>query len=451
VGDWTLGGEGPPIDRVGSGHALLALLVGAGFRPGAVARSWAGTVEREPMRSAPKRTTRTTWRRQLIALAAATAFVLVAGACSSDGSSSSSPTTAGGEAVTSRPTDPPGAKSATSAGTKPVFVIYYLWWDKGHWASHLGSDYPLSQRPLPLPASLDKTGCSTVTKYPGNVETDVSQGLAYDQSNPQTILGDVELAASTGITGFAVNWIGAGTTTQTPTSSSYNERLASLIAAVHQVNAQGKPFKLMLNYQSSAKTLTMTQFTNDFNYFLARYGTDPALDHTYSTRPEVIMAGTWKYTDADLAMIARKFRSRMYLLGDEKPSSWNAARASSLDGTTYYWSSQNPYTNAGSFKRLQSFAATVRRTRNPDGTQKTWLAPFTPGYDPMLLYKTPTCVPRNDGRTMHVLFDGNRASNPDGWTLISWNEISEGSYVVPLTRYGNAYLNDLRTIVHTNR
>jgi hypothetical protein len=345
---------------------------------------------------------------------------------------------------------PQATKAAASAGTKPVFVIYYLWWDKSHWASHLGPNYPSSQHPLPLPASLDSTGCGTVTKYPGNVETDVSQGLAYDQSNPQTILGDVELAASTGITGFAVNWVGDGTTTQTPTSSGNNQRLASLIAAVHQVNAEGKPFKLVLDYQSSAKTLTMTQFTNDFNYFLARYGSDAALDHTYSRRPEVIMAGTWKYSDGALATVAQKFRARMYLLGDERPSTWDASRASNLDGATYYWSSQNPYTNAGSFKQLQSFAATVRSTTNPDGTQKTWLAPFIPGYNAMLLYHTKVCVPRNNGQTMHAVFDGNKVSNPDGWTLISWNEISEGSYIVPLTRYGTAYVDQLRTIVQTN-
>ena len=396
------------------------------------------------------RTARTTRRRHLIAFAVATAFVVVAGACSSNRSPSSSPTTVGGQAVTGRSTDPQGTKAAPRAGTKPVFVIYYLWWDKGHWTSHLGSNYPSGQSPLPLPATLDGTGCGTVTKYPGNVETDVSQGLAYDQGNPQTILADVELAASTGVTGFAVNWIGDGTTTQTPTSSGNNQRLASLIAAVHQVNAQGKPFKLMLDYQSSAKTLTMTQFTNDFDYFLARYGNDPAFDHTYSPRSEVIMAGTWKYSDADLATVAQTFRSRMYLLGDERPTTWDASRASSLDGTTYYWSSQNPYANAGSFKQLQSFAATVRSTKNPDGTHKTWLAPFIPGYNPMLLYKTPTCVPRDNGHTMHAVFDGNKASNPDGWTLISWNEISEGSYVVPLTRYGNAYVDQLRTIVQTN-
>jgi len=378
---------------------------------------------------------------------------LVAAACSnsSNDSANPSPTSSGNgddAAASGGPTVP---SHAATAATKPVFAIYYMWWDGSHWTSRLGPNYPNTQIPLPLPASLDSTGCGTVSSYPGNVETDVSQGLTYDQASPQTIIDDVELAATTGITGFAVNWIGDGTTTQTATSSNYNQRLASMVAAVHQVNAEGKPFSIILNYQSSAKTLTMSQFTNDFNYLLANYGSDSALDHTYSARPEVVMAGTWKYADGDIATIAQQFRSRMYLLGDEKPSTWDADRASNLDGTSYYWSSQNPYNNASSFKQLENFAATVRSSLNPDGSQKTWLAPFTPGYNAMLLYNTTSCVPRNDGQTMRTLFDGNQASNPDGWTLISWNEISEGSYIVPLTRYGKAYVDELRTIVQNNK
>jgi hypothetical protein len=81
----------------------------------------------------------------------------------------------------------------------------------------------------------------------------------------------------------------------------------------------------------------------------------------------------------------------------------------------------------------------------------TWLAPFTPGYNATLLYHTPTCVPRNNGQTMKALFAGNSVSKPDGWTLISWNEISEGSYVVPLTRYATTYLDVLKSITQANR
>ena len=100
---------------------------------------------------------------------------------------------------------------------------------------------------------------------------------------------------------------------------------------------------------------------------------------------------------------------------------------------------------------MAKFADAVRQSPNPDGRQKTWLAPFTPGYNASLLYDSPTCVPRDNGETMRTLFAGNASSKPDGWTLISWNEISEGSYVVPLTRYGTGYTDILKVLALSNR
>jgi hypothetical protein len=402
----------------------------------------------------PPRPTTTRWRRLLGAAFVAT---LLSGltSCVGHGATHTTappPSTIPTGTTSSTPSALPSSSATPSgsptvpSGAAPVFAFYYLWWDRRHWTSHLGA-YPYNRTGEPLPASLGASQCATVSGYRGNVETDVSPGLRYDQSNPATIIDDVRLAARTGLTGFLVNWVGTGQPQQSPSASSLDTRLKYVISAVHQVNAEGLPFKIILNYQSSARRLSTTQFVNDFNYFLSAYGSDPALDHSFSPLPEVVMAGTWKYSDAELATISKPFRGRMYLIGDEKPSSWDAARAQYLDGTSYYWSSQNPITNAKSFDTLTSFAQTVRATPNPDGRPKTWLAPFTPGYNAMLLYHTKTCVPRDGGRTMRTLFAGNAASRPDGWTLISWNEITEGTYVVPLTRYGTEYLDVLRSIL----
>jgi hypothetical protein len=341
------------------------------------------------------------------------------------------------------------APHPAAADVKPVFIFYYLWWDQAHWTSHLGSDYPLGDSPDPLPATLNSSGCGTVNNYTGNQLTDVSQHLAYNQANYDTILTDVKEAAATGATGFAVNWIGTGAADQQAGDSIYNRRLADVFKAVAAVNASGTPFKVILNYQSSASKLTMTQFTNDFGYLLDTYGTSAVLDHTYSSLPEIVMSGTWKYSDSDIKYISEKFRSKMYLIGDEKPSSWDATRADYLDGSTYYWSSQNPYDDPASFAQLEAFAKTVREVKNPGGGTKTWLAPLTPGYNAMLYYDTPTCVPRDGGETMQKLYDGNAKSDPDGWTFISWNEISEGSYIVPLTRYGDLYVDTLADIIRS--
>jgi hypothetical protein len=325
--------------------------------------------------------------------------------------------------------------------------MYYLWWDRQHWTSRLGQP-TVNINNRNLPATLNSSGCGTVTRYPHNVETDISPGLVYDQSNPATVAQDVRLAARAGLTGFVVNWVGSGAPKQSPSATDLNRRLDYVFAAVHQLNSEGIPFKIILNYQSSARHRPTRQFIDDFGYFLSRYGKDKALDHSFSPLPEVIMAGTWKYSDADLASISTAMRKRMYLLGDEKPSTWDHAREMYLDGTSYYWSSQDPQKNSRSFATLKKFAATVRSVRNPDGRPKTWLAPFTPGYNAMLLYRTSTCVPRDDGQTMRALFAGNAASQPDGWTFISWNEITEGTYVVPLLRYGSKYLDVLSSIVH---
>lgn len=335
------------------------------------------------------------------------------------------------------------------SSSKPVFAYYYLWWSRNHWVDRLGPNFPYGVTPNPLPATLDAGGCSAVSRYPGNTLTDVSQGLAYDQNNREVIERDVRQAAAANLAGFAVNWNGTGTTNQTPTSTTSNQRLQWMFDAVREVNAEGIRFKLLLEYKSASRPST-TEMANDLNYFIGRYGSDPALDHSYSSKPELVWPGSWKYTDAEKTSISRAFRSRLYLIGGDK-NAWDANSAANFDGNTWYWPGQDPYRNPQSFGQVRAVADSVRSTGNPDGSSKVWLAPLAPGYNPALLHGGDTCVPRNDGDTMRRLFQGNLASQPDGWLLISWNEIAEGSYVVPLTRYGDGYLDVVRSIIAANQ
>jgi hypothetical protein len=344
------------------------------------------------------------------------------------------------------------ASAAPATPTKPVFVIYYLWWSANHWQDMLGSTYPRAATPSPLPATLDAEGCGARSLYSGNKLTDVpvTGSAGYDQTDAAVIERDVRTAASLGVKGFTVNWNGAGTSSQTVDSTAYNRRLQYVFDAVHKVNAEGTPFKVMLNYKASATKLTTAAITGDLSYFTKRYGADPALDHSYSSRAEMIWTGSWKYSTTELGTVANAMRSTMYMIGDEKPSTWNASRAAQLDGASYYWSSQNPWTNPASFDQVRKLGDAVHAATNPDGRPKTWLAPFTPGYNSQLLYSSSTCVPRRGGQTMHELFRGNAASRPDGWLFISWNEIAEGSYIVPLSRYGQQYANELGTVIANN-
>jgi hypothetical protein len=340
---------------------------------------------------------------------------------------------------------PAAAAPAAGASAQPrVFAYYYLWWSRDHWTKALGPKYPFTAKPLPLPARLDAKGCSPVSSYAGNTLTDVPPSL-YSQDDPGFIEADVREAAAAGLAGFAVNWAGTGASSQTAGSNVYSKRLQAVVDAVHKVNAQGIPFKLWLSYKASAKVLPLSSITNDLAYFTRTYGNDPAFDRAQSPRPTVIWNGSRKYPLSALQRVNTAYRSKLRIIGDE--TTWSTQRAPYLDGDAYYWSSQNPYSNPSSFKQLQALAAAVRGSgKNPDGSRKAWVSPLAPGYNSQLAGGS-SCTPRNGGQTLRTLFNGNRASAPDAWALISWNEITEGTYIDPMTRYGRQDLNVLKAII----
>jgi hypothetical protein len=259
------------------------------------------------------------------------------------------------------------------------------------------------------------------------------------------IEADVREAAAAGLTGFVVNWAGSGTSGQTLTSTPYNGRLQLIVDAVHKVNAAGIPFKLWLSYKASATVLPLSHIDQDLNYILAKYAHDPAFDRAQSPRLTIIWQGSRKYATSALQTISGKYRSAARILGDE--SSWSISRASNLDGNAYYWSSQNPYSNPQSFTQLAALANMVRVSgTNPDGTRKVWVAPLTPGFDTQLAGGS-ACVPRRNGQTLSALFAGNAATHPDAFGLISWNEVTEATYIDPMTRYGSQSLTVLSGLI----
>jgi hypothetical protein len=333
--------------------------------------------------------------------------------------------------------------AATPSGTR-VFAYYYLWWSRDHWNTQLGTSYPTAAKPLPLPARLDANGCNPVSLFPGNKLTDVPSQL-YSQDDPGFIEADVREAAAAGLAGFAVNWIGTGAASQTSNDNPYSKRLAAIVAAVRKVNAEGIPFKLWLSYKASVNVLSLSAIQNDLAFFAKTYGSDPAFDRSQSPRPTVIWQGSRKYPVSTLDQISRTHRSRLRILGDE--SSWSAQRAPYLDGNAYYWSSQNPWANPQSFSQLRSLAASVKASgKNLDGSAKAWIAPLAPGYNKQLI-GGPSCVPRKGGQTLRALYDGNKTTAPEAYGLISWNEITESTYVDPMTRYGRQDLDVIKSII----
>jgi hypothetical protein len=377
------------------------------------------------------------------------AVALAASACGGAAAESGTGGSPGGKptdntAPTTTPTSAPTARDANA--NHRMFAFYYLWWDTQHWHARLGPNYPYSAKPLPLPATLSGNGCTVTNNFDGNQLTDVASPL-WTQDDPGQIRSDVALAAQAGLAGFAVSWAGTGLPNQTASSSTFNQRLATLVSAVHQINQAGVPFSLWIAYISSARIRTVSQIDNDLSYLQTTYGNDPAFDRSNSSRPTLIMMGSRKYPQSVLDEVSARWRPHFYLVGDENWNTWDSAKAADFDADQYYWSSQNPLTNQSSFSDIDQLATEVRSTKNPDGSAKQFFAPLAPGYNKVLGGGS-GCVPREGGQTMKDLYAGNSSANPDGWMVISWNEIDEGTYIVPLERYGQQSLTTLSSIIH---
>ena len=124
--------------------------------------------------------------------------------------------------------------------------------------------------------------------------------------------------------------------------------------------------------------------------------------------------------------------------GRKTAASWpNDSRY--LDGTSYYWSTQDPWNNSRAGSALTELAGLV----HADG--KRWFAPFIAGYNKQLMGGT--CVERRGTQTLAELWQLNSTTGPDGWFGISWNEFVENTYLEPSKRYGTMYLDALAALI----
>jgi hypothetical protein len=317
--------------------------------------------------------------------------------------------------------------------TRPVYAYYYLWWSANHWRNKLGPNYPYNASPLPLPATTDADGCTAVSNYPGNQLLDVPPAL-ISQDDPGAIENDIRTARSAGITGFWLNWSGDGTTSQTPTSVTYTRRLAEAFAASSRVGG----FRNWVSYKA-ASMQPASYIINDLNFLYNAFQNEPAWERI-DGKPVVTFTGSRKYSDADVQAISNAVRDRMFLVGDETRTTLTTARIAMFDAITYYWSTQDPYGNPQSFSQIKEMGDKVH------AAGKRWYAPLNPGYNSSLL-DGGTCIPRRNGETLRTVWNGNLASNPDGWGFISWNEIAENTHILPMQKWGSTYLNVLSSLI----
>jgi hypothetical protein len=321
-----------------------------------------------------------------------------------------------------------------------VYVHYYLWWTSRHWRDKLGPEYPYAAAQPQLPGRLDAVGCNPQPLYPGTEIVDLPADGLYDQEQPSTFDNHIDRAARAGIAGFLVSWQGTGASDQTPASSGYNRRLDLLVRRVDSYNAaHGTHFGLGLalaafgNYSRAAERIIA-----DLTYFARRYGRDPAFRSSFSSKPVVMWLDSRKHQLATVEAVSAAARGRLYLVGDETEQSW-PRDSRYLDASSYYWSTENPWTNQRAGASLEALATQVRNQG------KRWFAPLIAGYNKQL--QGGTCVPRKGLETLSKVWETNAGSRPDGWFAISWNELVENTYLEPSLAYGSAYLDALSSMI----
>jgi hypothetical protein len=323
--------------------------------------------------------------------------------------------------------------------TASVYLHYYLWWTPQHWRDKLGPAYPLDASPLPLPGSVDASGCNPKAAYRGATIVDLPTEGPYNQQLAETFDRHIAQAAGAGVRGFLASWKSTGEPGQVPISSGYNQRLDLLVSRVEAYNrSHSRAFGLALamaafgDYQRPAGAII-----TDLRYFSTRYGASPAFNNAFSKKPVVMWLDSRKFAAETVKQVSAAVSDSVYLVGDETAKSWTRD-AAYLEGTSYYWSTESP-DNGNAQVTLTDLADQVR------AAGKTWFAPFVPGYDKELAGGS--CVPRNGTRTLNRLWSMNSASRPDGWFGISWNEFVENTYLEPTLNYGSTYLDELKRLI----
>ncbi len=345
---------------------------------------------------------------------------------------------------------------AAAAQHAPFFVHYYLWWDNKHWHAKLGAAYPYQQSSLALPAELSADSCGASSSYQGNQLLDVPAAPLnlYSQDDPAVLAQHIHDAANAGVAGFVVSWAGNGKLDQTKESVPFSQRLDSLVQQVDGYNAaHTTKFYLMLGYEgldNNRNPRPINWITNDLRYFMDHYHSNPAFQIPYyGDRLVTMLLDSRKFQVPDIATITGTFstdqRKSVLIIGDEHGlKEWGRGVSDYFDGDGWYWSDENPYTNPGAFSQIRQLAGKLR------SEQKLWFAPLNGGYNKSNFGIGGACIARNQGETMRQVYAGNKASTPDGWMYISWNEYYENTYVEPSIRYGQFYLDQLKAIIAAN-
>jgi hypothetical protein len=281
----------------------------------------------------------------------------------------------------------------TSAAAVPLLAYYYIWYDTRSW-DRAKDDYPELGR--------------------------------YSSDDPAVMASHVEMAKQAGIDGFIVSW------KSTPTLNRRLEQLAGIATA--------NGLKLALIYEGldfHRNPLPVERVQRDLTEAADRYTSAPAF--AIFDRPLVIWSGTWRFSAADIAKVARPLRDRLLILGSERNPEGVRRLAGVVDGDAYYWSSGDPQRTPGYRQKLAAMGELVH------DQEGIWIAPAAAGFDARKLGGS-RVVERRDGATLLDSLSAAMTTAPDAIGLISWNEFSESSHVEPSQRYGRRYLDALTSL-----
>jgi Glycosyl hydrolase family 99 len=281
----------------------------------------------------------------------------------------------------------------TSAAAVPLLAYYYIWYDTRSW-DRAKDDYPELGR--------------------------------YSSDDPAVMARHVEMAKQAGIDGFIVSW------KSTPTLNRRLEQLSGIATA--------NGLKLALIYEGldfHRNPLPVERVQRDLIEAADRYTSAAAFD--IFDRPLVIWSGTWRFSAADIARVARPLRDRLLILGSERNPEGVRRLAGVVDGDAYYWSSGDPQRTPGYRQKLAAMGELVHDQGG------IWIAPAAPGFDARKLGGS-RVVERRDGATLLDSLNAAMTTAPDAIGLISWNEFSESSHVEPSQRYGRRYLDALTSL-----
>ena len=287
----------------------------------------------------------------------------------------------------------PAPAPAAPAAPVPLLAYYYIWYDTRSW-NRAKDDYPELGR--------------------------------YSSDDPAVMARHIDLAKQAGIDGFIVSW---------KSTDVLNRRLEQLGRI-----ASAKRFKLALIYEGldfHRNPLPVGRVQRDLNEAADRWTRSEAF--AIFDRPLVVWSGTWRFSPAEVARVARPLRDRLLIVASERNPEGVRRLAGLVDGDAYYWSSVDPRRTPGYRQKL----AAMEEAAHARGG--LWIAPAAPGYDARKLGGK-RVVERRDGATLGEALAAAAASSPDAIGLISWNEFSESSHVEPSLRYGRRYLDALRSL-----